>query len=469
MTDNLPESLMARLSDFVATAMGLNFPRARWGDLERQAKLAAKELGFASIEQFLQRLLSSPLTQEQIELLASHLTIAETYFWREPLVFEALRSQILPDLIRERENGNKRLRIWSAGCATGEEPYSIAIALRQVLPQIEEWNITLLATDINPHLLRRAEAGQFGEWSFRNVPARFKKSYFRSTDNGKFEILPKIRKMVTFAYLNLGEDTFPSPVNNTNAMDLIFCRNVLMYFTSERARLVGEHFYQTLGEGGWLIVAASELSQHVFPQFNSVHFPGAILYHREGGKHELLGTQTPKSKSDQRMPAQPPLNRLVPEPNPHRSAIKPPVKVEEAASQATPPLVGSQLVLALANQGELIKAYAACEQAIATDKLNPGLNYLSAIILQEMNREDEATAALKRTLYLDPNFVLAHFALGTLAQRLGKKDSARKNFKNALTILSSYDPDDILPEADGLTAGRLKEIIRATFQTGPMT
>ena len=287
MTDNLLDNQMARLSDFVATTMGLKYPRARWGDLERQTKLAAKELGFASIEPFLQRLLSSPLTQEQIELLASHLTIAETYFWREPLVFEALRSQILPDLIRARENGNKRLRIWSAGCATGEEPYSIAIVLRQLLPQLEDWNITLLATDINPHLLRRAAAGQFGEWSFRNAPARFRKRYFRRSDNGKFEILPKIRKMVTFAYHNLGEDTFPSPVNNTNAMDLVFCRNVLMDFTSERTHLVGEHFYQTLVEGGWLIVAASERSQQVFPQFHSVHFPGAILYRREGGKHEF--------------------------------------------------------------------------------------------------------------------------------------------------------------------------------------
>ncbi len=122
MTGDLSEDRLSQLSDFVAAAMGLYFPRKRWGDLDRQTKLAAKEFGFAGAEPFLKWLLSSPLTRDQIEMLASHLTISETYFWREPQVFEALRDRILPDLIRARETGGRRLRIWSAGCATGEEP-----------------------------------------------------------------------------------------------------------------------------------------------------------------------------------------------------------------------------------------------------------------------------------------------------------------------------------------------------------
>ncbi len=155
-------------------------------------------------------------------------------------MFEALEDRILPELIRSRSVGNRRLRIWSAGCATGEEPYSIAIALRRALPVPEDWRITILATDINPHILRKASAGVYGEWSFRNAPPWLKGTWFRPKKDGKLEILPEIRKMVSFAYLNLAEDIFPSPVNNTNAMDLIFCRNVLMYFAAERAQEIGE-------------------------------------------------------------------------------------------------------------------------------------------------------------------------------------------------------------------------------------
>jgi len=116
-------------------------------------------------------------------------------------------------------------------------------------------------------------------------------------------------------------------------------------------------------------------------------------------------------------------------------------------------------VRALANQGKLAEASALCEQAIAADKLDPGLHYLGATILQEQNRESEAIAALKRALYLDPNFALVHFALGNLLRRAGNAPAARKSFENALALLNACPPEDSVPESDGLTAGRFKEII----------
>jgi chemotaxis protein methyltransferase CheR len=465
MTDKLSDHQLSQLSKFVSAAMGLYFPRGRWNDLERQAKKAAKEFGFDGSAPFIQWLLSSPLTQEQIESLASHLTIAETYFWREPLVFEALRAQILPDLIRAREKGNKRLRIWSAGCATGEEPYSIAIALHQVLPNLKDWNITLLATDINAHILRQAAVGVYRQWSFRNTPPGFMEKYFKRTDTGKYEILPEIRSMVTFAYLNLAEDVFPSSMNNTNAMDLIFCRNVLMYFNSARARQVGEHYYDALVEGGWLMVAASELSQHVFHRFSPIHFPGAIVYRKEDNKTPAAAVHPPAAIQTQKTTLQPPL-KAVPPP---RRPVSTPTTTTEPVRAAAPAADAALIVRELANQGKLSEAHTACEGAITKDKLNPGLYYLSATILQEQDRDGEAIAALKRALYLDPNYVLAHFAQGNLSQRHGKAAAAKKSFDNVLAILSTYNSDDILPEAEGLTAGRLREIVRATLQIGAST
>ncbi|MBE3038764.1 MAG: protein-glutamate O-methyltransferase CheR [Chloroflexi bacterium] len=473
MTDTLLDQQLSELSDFVASTMGLYFPRERWSDLERQAKLAAREFGHPDVESFLEWLLTSPLSREQVEMLASYLTISETYFWREPHVFEALRDQILPELIRLREGNGRHLRLWSAGCATGEEPYSMAIALQQALPAWKDWHITLLATDINPVILRRAAGGIYGEWSFRNSPAWFKDRYFTPLPRDKYEIKAEIRKMVTFAYLNLASDAFPAPMNETNAMDILFCRNVLMYFSPTRSRLVGQRLYHCLVDGGWFILSSSELSQHMFPQFASINFPGAIVYRRETGKSRpaeafRVGEPAPAAKK----PLHSPLKTAVMA-APVVTALKPsqPISVPrrtvtEARSQEIPPVEAIRAIRRLADQGRLGEAWAACEAAMAADKLDPGLLYLGATILQELDREEEAATALKRLLYLNPNYLLAHFALGNLAQRRGNAAAAGKSFKNVLALLEDYEPADILPEADGLTAGRFSEIVRATLQMG---
>ena len=177
----LSHGLLSQFSEFIASRTALHFPRERWNDLERQAVSAAREFGFADTESFIQWLTSSAVSREQIEILASHLTISETYFWREPQVFDALMEHILPQLVRLREGSGKLIRIWSAGCSTGEEPYSIAIALQRVIPDLEKWKITILATDINPRILQKANAGLYGKWSFRNSPPWLKDQYFLRT------------------------------------------------------------------------------------------------------------------------------------------------------------------------------------------------------------------------------------------------------------------------------------------------
>ena len=473
MNNALSEEILMQLSDFVAARIGLYFPRARWCDLERQLNLAIKEFGYSDFESFLKWLLSSTLTQEQVEILASYLTISETYFWREPLIFAALKEQVIPELINSRINNGQNLQFWSAGCATGEEPYSIAIALSEVLPNVSGWQITLLATDINPHILKKAAAGIFGEWSFRNAPPGFKDKYFTCVANSRYEIRPEIRKLVTFAYLNLAVDVFPAPMNNTNAMDLIFCRNVLMYFKSSRARTIGQSLFQCLVEGGWLAVSSSELSQNLFSQFSTIQFPGAILYRKEAEKKQLLSitpfvipTPSLKEPAQKSIPsttisALPPLP-----PQMKREYLVNPVKEPEIVTQVIHPMDATQTIRILANQGKLEESWEACERAILIDKINPGLLYLGSNILQELNRRTEAETLLNRALYLNPDFLLAYFTLGTLAQRKGNAAAAKKRFQITNELLNHYDPDDILPEADGMTAGRLREIVNANLQMG---
>jgi chemotaxis protein methyltransferase CheR len=244
MDGDVPESCMSRLSEFVSQATGLHFPRERWPELRRAVEAAAEELGFTrgAIE-CAQWLSEAPsLTKQQLDTLADRLTVGETYFFRERRHFDFLTERIIPELLQR--SGERRIRVWSAGCCTGEEAYSIAIALRRKLPDLECWQVTVLATDINARFLRRAEAGVYGPWSFRDVPEWLKAPHFHARPDGQFEVLPEIKRMVRFAPLNLAEDVYPSLMNDAHAMDVIFCRNVLMYFTPAQARRVVEKMHR---------------------------------------------------------------------------------------------------------------------------------------------------------------------------------------------------------------------------------
>jgi chemotaxis protein methyltransferase CheR len=492
---SLSDTLLSQCSDFVAARLGLHFPPARWLELERKISLAARELGFADSAAFIQSLASPALTRAQVEILASHLTIGETYFFRENRAMEFFAEQILPELIHSRRGTDPRLRIWSAGCCTGEEPYSIAIALSQALPDLRDWHITVLATDINPQFLQKAVAGVYSEWSFRGVPAWIQERYFRKRNqDGRFEILPAIRKMVTFAQLNLAKDAYPSLTNNTNAMDVIFCRNVLMYLVPERARQVVQNLHRSLVEGGWLIVSPTEASSELFSQFVTVNRPRAILYKKDSRKSPgLAAFPSQQPSADSLTPQAPPLEPVA---KPGLKAMLPRAGQRESTAELQPSLYQEVLALyaqgqygqivehvarflpgqeesalmtllarAYANQGQLKQALAWCDRAIAADKLDPSLHYLRATILQEQNQIDEAVASLKRALYLDPNFVLAYVAMGNLALRQENLREAAKSFDNALSLLSAYRPEDMLPESEGITAGRLREVIQFSLHS----
>jgi len=496
MKNTISENRISQLSEFIAARMGLHFPPERWGELERNIAPAAREFGFPDTDAFIRWLVTAAINTEQLEILTSQLTVNETYFWREPEVFNALTEKLLPEITTRKAGGEKRLRIWSAGCSTGEEPYSIAIALRRAIPAIKDWNITILATDINPGILKKAAAGVYGDWSFRNAPAWLKERYFRRRSDGKHEINPDIKKMVVFAYLNLAEDIYPTPVNNTNAMDIIFCRNVLMYFVPSRGKQAAHKLYKSLADGGYFMTGACELSQVQFPQFSAVNFPGAIVYRKDSrgiapalpsgfsvtaGSFRNMGIQ-PGSEAN----VLPGLKIVQPEisasQNPPeagksgapRDTAKKALDLYTQGEYAqavrtldeTPDISVTLAVRALANEGKLAEALAECEKAILKEKLDPMLHYLQAAILQEQNRDDEAIASLKRALYLDQNLVLAHFTLGNLMLRRGNVQNTKRCFRNALSLLDLLKQDEILPESDGLTAGRLREIIKATIQAG---
>lgn len=496
MESEINEELLARLGTRIAGLIGLRFGPERIKDLERALVNAAPEFGFAEPAQFAEWLSDARLTKEETERLSSHLTVGETYFFRDKEVFDGLEQTILPGLI-EKRHIEKRLRIWSAGCSTGEEPYSIAMMIAAMMFDMKGWNITILATDISSKSLKKAAEACYGEWSFRSAPKPIKERYFNKTAEGRYALVDRIKKMVEFRYLNLAEDAYPSLVNNTNAMDLILCRNVLMYFSQETGEGVIERLRNCLVDDGLMITNPAEAAHHMTRRFTPVCLPGATFYKKTGktetepppgmqtqaGHGPASGQREAPSKKKKTAIERPLVKPLA---RPPSTTEKRPLEegatdgfstLEEAGrlfklglyQQACETLEADEksrsdtaacalLSRIYANQGRLELADIWCKRAISADKVNPAFQFLMATILMEQGLLKESVAALKKTLYLDPRFVLAYYMLAGISAKLGDTEGAERNKKNAIELLSGYNPEELLPESDGMTAGRLAQL-----------
>lgn len=464
-----------RLWEVITARLGLEFPEIRRSSVIRNLASAANEFGFSNPDEFVKWLITNEMNKHEIETLASYLTISETFFWREHNVFSAVTDFILPELINLKKDGDKVIRIWSAGCSSGEEPYSLAIALQKTIPDIKEWDIKILATDINPMALKKAAAGIYTKWSFRNCPSWLRTNYFRDLGNERFEIDPKIKGMVTFRNLNLTEDIFPSFNNDTYSMDIIFCRNVLMYFSDEWVSRISRNLYKSLNRDGWFVVASCELSSYVFPQFKPVNFSDAIIYRKgekdlnsltevKGGRNHIDSVE-----NDEHVFLKNPVATSETD-NPYFISDQMPLSVPESSDLIDPNIELIQVVdpissiSKLANKGNLQEALSLCNEGISNDKLDIGLYSLRASIYQELEMFDEAIASLKMTIYLDPNFIMGHFALGNLFIRQNKTRNAKMHFKNVLDLVSKLESDEIILESEGLSVKSIKDIVTGFFE-----
>ncbi len=440
MSETISPKRLSQLSDFLNRRLGLDFPTERAKELECAVRRASEELGFSSLEEGLEKLVAGKPSQAQIEVLASHLTISETYFFREPIVFSALENSVLREMIRaKRAAGDRRLSLWSAGCATGEEAYSLAIAISRLLPDLAEWRVSILGTDINPRALQKATEGVYGEWSFRGTAPLIKAAYFEDVGQRRHRVKPNLRQLVSFAYLNLADAIYPSLLTQTAGLDVILCRNVLLYFSRESAQQVTARFYQCLQEGGWLVGGVAEHFRA--PGFKTVLFDGRPLFQkvsRTAMDSRPLGWTPPRWEDEAVAAAEAQIGA-------ERSAFP--------ASKTSRGSAGSSLELArrCANQGRLREALEHCEAAIRLERLAAGHHYLRAMILTELGELIPAEHALRQTLYLDPQFILAHFSLAAAARRRGQKREAERHMKNTAALLAESNPDSLLPGSDGVT------------------
>src|ERR1700690_2929601 len=210
----------------------------------------------------------------EYEALLERLLTQETSFFRYPAVYEALEKRILPE-IQERKfwESPRALRIWSAGCSTGEEPYSIAITLCDALKFGEAWEIEILATDVSRRALRHAERGAYSRRSLGEVSLHQVETYFSPTKHG-YQVKPRIRRMISFAQMNLVESVY------VGKLDCIFCMNVLMYFSEERRLSILRRFYDALEPGGYFLLGHSETLSNVPMKFESIVMGDCLIYRK---------------------------------------------------------------------------------------------------------------------------------------------------------------------------------------------
>ena len=269
---------------------------------------------------------------------------------------------------------------------------------------------------------------------------------------------------MSFSYHNLAENAYPSLLSNTNALDLILCRNVFMYLTPDhQSRIIGK-LRRCLIEGGWLITGPSETTEDLSSEFAGVNFQGATFFRRPGTQ----GWST----DDWQLSIEKQLTIANQETKVHSflSEIRIPqiTTIESLIDNRRSAIEESSITLArtAADRGSLPEALNHCEKALAVDRVNPYLYYLRASILQEQGRLQEAADDLGKALYLDQDFIPAHILLGNLTLRQGNRRGSSRHFRIALRLLDSRPLEEVIPEAEGLTAGRLREIIRSAIEGG---
>jgi chemotaxis protein methyltransferase CheR len=236
-----------------------------------------KQLNARTPREYWDRLTAAPSRDAELRELLNEITIGETCLFRSQPQLDALRKVILPELVKDKTKQiTKRLRIWSAGCSTGEESYTLAMNMIEESDRLlKGWTVEILATDLNDRSVETAKTGIYGDYALRNTSDLYKRKYFSSVDEKKLQVRPEVKKLITFSRLNLQDD---SKMLFMKGMDLIFCCNVLIYFDGTSKSKVISHFYSNLSFGGYFFLGTSESLMKLNEQFHLVHFPGTIAY-----------------------------------------------------------------------------------------------------------------------------------------------------------------------------------------------
>ncbi len=455
-----PDQLL-HIASLIQQQLGLIYNGDKLKDLERRLKHVLKSIPQEKLKTAVSHLLAGQF--DQVPNLINQLTIPETYFLRNIRLFMALKSTVLPEII-ERKKYSRQVNIWSAGCSSGEEPYSIAILLHELLGErINQWKINLIATDLNEKILEKARSAIYSEWSFRGVPPDFKVRYFIPLSNGRYQLNPHIRQTVKFKRHNLIKGPYP-PVTSVSTFDIILCRNVLIYMSHSTAQIILEKFYRILDNQGYFITGPSEFPSLKSKKFQPLMLQGTIIYQKSLNHHPVTSKIKSNSVKNRFPKTTQARTAARHQPAIHEKKARLPLefKKKDEKKEKNKMTVPDELSLVreLADKGNLKEALELCQQYLKRRSTDKNGYYLLGTIYMEQGELDKAETNFQRAIYFDPDFAMAHFTLANIYSMTNRNAEAQKCFRNVLKILKSCDPSATVPESGGMLVSHFTEMIK---------
>lgn len=495
-----PADDVARFRDVIARRLGLHFEEAKLGFLSEilQRRVQARGNGR---EAYLAAMESEPARGEW-SALAPDLTVAETYFFRNIEQFRAFAEIGLPERMQVRA-GRRQLSFLSAGCATGEEAYSLAILAREHVP-MPPWEVTILGVDLNPGALERAANARYPAWALRETPNEVRERWFRP-EGKDFRLDAGAREAVRFEARNLAEED--PELWQPERYDAVFCRNVMMYFTPEQSQALIERIARALAPGGYLFLGHAETLRGLSQDFRLRHTHGTFYYQRKENT-ELRPRQRSAAASPSALAAAAPLAVAVDGSESWIEAIRraseriqalaeSPLRPEHPEATPPAPKPPPDLVLAfemlraerfaealglvqalapdgardpdvlllravlLTHCGRLADAEEWCTKLLALDELNAGAHYVLALCREAAGDRHGAADHDQVAAYLDPAFAMPRLHLGLLARKSGDHGMARRELEQALELLGREDPSRLLLFGGGFSREALIALGRA--------
>lgn len=486
--------------DEVRARYGLVFERTRHDELREliTERAAANRVGSAG--EYIAALRDS---EDEWQEVANRLTVPETYFFRIPEQFEAFAAVALPNVIQARRSA-RRLKIASLGCASGEEPYTMAMILRSEYPQLRDWHIDITGFDVSQRALERARRGVYSKWSLRATPEAMRERFFRATRNG-YEVDAEIRAMVRFEARNI-LDLCQEPAGS---YDVVSFRNVLIYFSPDSIRASVACAAHMLAPGGYFFIGTAETLRGVTNAFSLCHSHGAFYYRREGGRPEAVGRVRKVSaryRPESRPAEQEQPSGIVHEERPvstswieeiHNSTSRITEltsESNEAADEGPATNIARRAALSsamamfasekysaalqeldrlsddnranadvqvlravlLANSGQIADARTAAEATLRYDHLNAGAHYVLAMCEEQSGDLPAAIEHDTMASYLDPTFAMPHVHAATIHRRRNEMRSACEEMERALTLLAAEDASRILLFGGGFSREALQ-------------
>lgn len=271
---DLPDDIFRLLRDQIYRRTGMWFNDSSKYLIQKRLSPRARELNFDSFQKYFYFLQYDPRSENEFDQIYDLVTTNETYFFREPAQLLAFTEEIVPDLLSRKTV--KKIRIWSAGCSSGEEPYSIAMLLSEA-GWYEHAAFEIFASDINQQVLAKARKGSYRESAFRATSPVVREKYFTRSDDGTWRVRDEIRNRISFGRLNLYDEARVSLLGH---LDIVFCRNVIIYFDDASKKVVVSNFYNRLIAGGYLLLGHSESLISLSTQFKLKHLKNDMVYQK---------------------------------------------------------------------------------------------------------------------------------------------------------------------------------------------